>query len=106
MNWKIGFFIILLTLVASNIYWFYTTIDNAVTHSYYRDSCEPMFTDFELLTPILVKNINRQELREYLLSMEVEFDSFIKEGEEILVLSATEIVFESDSTIKSIKSFR
>ena len=106
MNWKIGFFVILLTLIATNVYWLYNTLDNVVGHSYYKDSCEPMFEDYELLIPLISQNVNRTEIRKYLESMKVPFDPFKKDGVEILVLNATEIIFNNDLTIKSIKSFR
>ncbi len=82
--WKILFFISLIILILTNIYWIYTTLNTGVGHSYYKVSCEEYKKDVVELKKIVEAITNKEDAVEILNDHKITFDTLYK-GEEFII---------------------
>ncbi|MBQ0768055.1 MAG: hypothetical protein KBT58_02115, partial [Bizionia sp.] len=60
-TYKILFWITLLFLFLTNIFWLYKTIDTAVGHNYYKVSCNEYYTDMLKFRQIIETKLTKKE---------------------------------------------
>ena len=93
VNYKHLFWYGLVLLITSNVYWMYITIDNAVGHGYYKESCESYYQDMLNFKQIVEVNRNKKEVIEFLEINNVNYDSFKKGPDFIITFNSFELKF-------------
>ena len=97
------FWISLIILLTSNIYWFYTTIDNSVGHHYYQISCNEWKSDLEELKKTLPLGIPKQEFEELLKKRNVQYEVIKKGQNHVINFNSFEIVFDNSKKYLEIR---
>lgn len=76
--WKILFWISLIILLLTNLFWMYQTIDNAVDKGYYDVSCNEYEKDMLLYKKIVESKKNKSELFQFLKNNDIDVVGFHK----------------------------
>ena len=77
-KWRSLFWVCLIVLISSNLYWFYITIDSAVGRSYLETSCEEFEKDMIVFKKSIESKKNKSKLIEFLKKENIEVESFKK----------------------------
>lgn len=99
--WRTLFGGAILLLVATNIFWVYQVLDNAVANNYYRVSCEEFLTDATALKKILETKGEKDEVISYLDSEEVSYNAFEKGDRFVITLGSFDMVFNAENELVS-----
>lgn len=101
--WKKLFWISLVLLVVTNIYWMYQLLDSGVSITYLRESYDDQEQDIKVMRNL----IEQQHDFKTLSSKLNEFDNkLIQKGDDFfIVFRSFEVEFNSDSTIKRTCNF-
>lgn len=95
------FWISIIILILSNLFWIYQAIDNAVSMSYYRDSCEDYQSDMVELKRILDTKKTKEAAINFLEQYKVTYDSLSKGEEFIIHLNSFYMTFDKNGQLKS-----
>lgn len=90
-------------LVISNIFWIYTTIENAVGQNDYKISCDEYYNDMIEFKKIIEAHKTKKDLQGFLKSNDVEFDSIQKGTDFIISLNSFSILFDQRGNQKSVQ---
>ena len=77
-KWRSLFWISLVVLIISNLFWFYQTIDSAVGRSYLEVSCNEYEKDMLLYKKIVESKKNKLELLQFLKKNNIDVVGFQK----------------------------
>ena len=94
--WKKLFWISLIILVISNLFWLYKTVDISVGHNYYEESCDGYYKDMTQFKKILDNYQTKRELIDFLESNHVRFDSIQKGSDFIVTFNSFSITFDKN----------
>lgn len=100
-NWKIAFFISIITLVISNIFWLYTTVDHSVSYGYQNVSLREQMKTSEILSSLIIKGSQQYSKKDilYILRKQNE-NAFIVEEENIIIINSIRFLFKNNKLIK------
>ena len=99
-SWKALFWIAVILLLTSNIFWIYQIIDNAVGHGYYKVSCEEYKANSDILEWTLRSYQNKDELINFLKDKGIQFEIYNKaNNENYVVIGTIGIQFNDDGEI-------
>ncbi|WP_286266995.1 Imm58 family immunity protein [Thalassotalea atypica] len=99
-KWRLSFFISLLLLITSNLFWFYAVIDQAVSYSYLSDSNDDANDSIKALGGLIVKGAQQYSQKDilHLLRQANPDDFIVVEGNKIIANSST-FTFKNDKLI-------
>lgn len=100
-TYKILFWITLIILVLSNLFWIYQTIDNAVGQNYYKVSCDEYYQDMLRFKQVLETKSTKREAINFLESNNVEYESFHKGIEFIITFDSFELKYDTNGKLIS-----
>ena len=99
-KWKTLFFISLVLLVVSNLFWIYTSLDAGVTQTYQNDSIEKQEKVINILGEMLVEGYKKYSQQELLFLLRQKYpDGFIVKEENEVIYQGIHFVFENDSLV-------
>jgi hypothetical protein len=78
MNYKILFWISIVMLLVTNLFWFYQVLDTSIGHSYYKTSCEEYKKDVDQLRKVTDSLTTKTEVLQFLLDNKMEVDTLQK----------------------------
>ena len=90
-SYKNLFWISILILIFSNIFWTYTTIDNAVGQNYYKVSCDEYSKDAISLRKILKLKSDKFAVVKFLENNKIEYESFEKGSDFVIMLNSFDL---------------
>ena len=99
-NWKILFWIALIILVISNVFWAYITVNNAVGQSYYKVTCDEYYHDMIEFKKILETQKTKNEIIDFLIDYEVKFDTVQKGNDFTITMNSFSIKFDNKGNKK------
>ena len=99
INYKYLFWLGIAILITTNLYWIYSTIDNAVGHTYYRESCEGYYQDMINFKQIVELNKNKKDVIEFLEQNNVKYDSFTKGSDYIIKFNSFDLIFNEKGNL-------
>lgn len=95
--WKISFWITLILLLVSNLFWVYQVIDTAVGHGYYQVNCEEYKSNSDILEFTLRSYSSKDELIRFLEDKNIQFETYHKaDNENYVVIGKLGIQFDDD----------
>lgn len=101
--WKKLFWIILVLLVTTNIYWMYQLLDSGVSLTYLRESYDAQEQDINVMRKLIEQHYDFNTLTNKLDKSDYEL---IQKGDDFfIVFGSFEVEFNSDSTIKRTRNF-
>ncbi|MBE7688881.1 hypothetical protein [Tenacibaculum finnmarkense] len=92
--WKFLFWICLLILISTNVFWIYQIIDNAVGKSYYEVSCKEYRKDAVAFQKIVENRQKQIRIIALLKENNIQFEEFEKGNEYIINLNSFSIRFD------------
>jgi wyosine [tRNA(Phe)-imidazoG37] synthetase (radical SAM superfamily) len=95
-TYKILFWITIIALIFSNLFWIYFSIDNAVGHHYYKVSCDEYKNDLNEFMKTIESFNSKKETIDFLEENSIQFDSIQKGNEFIIIFNSFEIVFRGE----------
>ncbi len=98
-RWKISFWIGIVILLLTNIFWIYQVVDNAIGMTYYKDSCEDFQSDMIQLKSILEKKTTKESAINFLEQNGVDYNSFPKGNEFIIQLNSFDMIFNENGEL-------
>lgn len=98
-RWKIAFFITIIILVLTNLFWVYQVVDNAIGMTYYKDSCGRFQQDTDKLIQILESKTTKETAIDFLEQHNILYESFPKGNEFIIQLNSFSIIFNNDGKL-------
>jgi hypothetical protein len=87
------FWISVILFIGTNLYWLYTTIDNAVGHNYYQVSCEAWQKDNKELKKLLPLDVYYSEMLGLLENKDLDFYEFEKGDNKIIQFSSIDLIY-------------
>ncbi|MCB9034426.1 MAG: hypothetical protein H6553_11350 [Chitinophagales bacterium] len=97
--YKILFWITLVFLFLTNLFWIHNKMDTAVGHSYYKDSCEAYKNDLTELQKLLSEGLNKTEMLNYLDSNKIVYNAFEKGNEYIIQFTSFDLVYDNTGNL-------
>lgn len=105
MTWKKSFWFCLIILVATNLFWVYEILDNAVDKSYYKVVCNENHEDMLKLKSVLDTKKNKQLTIKFLNEHKIKYESFQKGENFVIQLSSFELIFNSKGLLEESRIF-
>lgn len=105
MNWKKSFWVCLILLFASNLFWVYEILDNAVDKNYYKVVCNENYEDMLKLKSVLDNKKKKELTLNFLNENKIGYESFHKGEEFVVQLSSFELIFNSEGVLKESRIF-
>ncbi|CAM1349453.1 hypothetical protein [Tenacibaculum crassostreae] len=94
-TWKTLFWITLMVLVFSNLFWVYQIIDSAVGRSYYETSCNEYERDRAILIKIAQSKEAKDDLLEFLNKNDLPHGYFPKGNNYVVSFSSFSLIFDN-----------
>ena len=95
-KWKLSFFISLVFLVLSNIFWFYAVIDQAISYSYLSGSNDYANRSINSLGELIVKGADKYSQKDILhLLRQANPDEFIVVEDNVIITEYSRFTFEN-----------
>ena len=95
-KWKLSFFIVLLLLLTSNVFWLYTVVDGGVTYTYQQVSLDEKTKSLEMLGELMVKGSKEYTKKDILhLLRQTNKDSFIVEEKHSISIDGVKFIFKN-----------
>jgi len=92
--WKTSFFITLLILIVTNLFWLYVVIDNGVTYTYQQTSLNEKDKAIDMLGSLIVKGGQRYTKKEILhLLRQANQDAFIVDEKNTIDVDGVQFIF-------------
>ncbi len=102
-KWKITFFIVLVILIASNIFWFMSILDMGITYTYQQVTVDDQKKSIDTLGRLIVKNTQKMNQKDILhLLRKSSPDAFIVEEDNIISVEGLKFEFEN-GTLKKVQ---
>jgi len=94
-KWKVSFFVALLLLVLSNIFWIFSSIDAGITYTYQQVSHDDLREAHKFLGELVVKKGKEYSQKDILhLVRQADKDAFIVEENNKIMVNGITFVFE------------
>ncbi len=101
-KWKIAFFVVLVALLASNIFWFMSILDQGITYTYQQVTVDDQKKSIETLGTLVVQNSQNMNQKDILhLLRKAAPDAFIVEENNIISVEGLKFEFEN-GTLKKV----
>lgn len=98
---KKSFFITLLILVVTNVFWIYIVIDNGITHTYQQVTFEKKLETIKILSDFLVKEGEKYTKKDILYMLrQRNKESFIVEKENSINIENIKFIFKNNILIE------
>ena len=95
-KWKISFFIVLLLLVVSNLYWAFTVVDTAIPYSYQKASLNSKHQSVEMLGALIVEGGKKYTKKDILhILRKNNKNAFIVEKESLISVEGVKFIFKN-----------
>ncbi len=93
-QWKVSFFVAVVVLIATNIFWLYSAIDPGVTYTYQQVSLDEKSKAVGMLGALVVKG-GQQYTKKVILHIlrQVNKDAFIVEEENLIDVDGVKFFF-------------
>jgi len=93
-KWKMSFFVVLVLLIATNIFWLYSAIDAGVTYTYQQVSLDEKSKAVEMLGALVVKGGQQYTKKDVLhILRQMNKDAFIVEEENLIDVEGVKFIF-------------
>jgi len=101
MNFKKAFFIVLIILIATNLFWLYESIDQSVTHDYTMQGYKYLKEDINLMRELMT-DFSEHESKDRMVKIVKDKYSghIVKEEEGILFIDRIGLKFEGNKLAK------
>jgi len=100
-KWKISFFVALLLLIASNIFWLFSAVDAGITYTYQQVSLDDLGEAHKFLGELVVKEGNQYSQKDILhLVRQADKDAFIVEEHNKIMVNGITFTFENNKLSK------
>lgn len=95
-KWKISFFVSVVLLVATNLWWLYAAIDTGVTYTYQQVSFDEKSKAVEMLGALVVRGGQQYTKKDVLhVLRQLNKDAFIVEEENLLDVEGVKFIFHN-----------
>ena len=95
-KWKLSFFISLVFLILSNLFWFYAVVDQAISYSYLSDSNDYANKSIKSLGELIVKGADKYSQKDILhLLRQANPDEFIVVEDNVITTEYSKFTFEN-----------
>jgi len=99
-KWKVSFFVCLLTLVGSNLFWLYMAIDFGITYNYQQVSYDENHEAVEALGSLIVKGAKDYSQKDMLhLLRQAKPSAFIVEEQNSISFDGIHFIFENGKLV-------
>ena len=93
-KWKWSFFVTLVLLVATNIFWLYSIIDAGVTYTYQQVSYDEKSKAVIILGELIIKGGQKYTKKDILYILRQAYkDAFIVEEENLINIEGVQFIF-------------
>ena len=99
-KYKVSFWLCIIVLIGTNIFWHYQTIDNAVGHNYYTLSCEEYKKDTDQFVKILGLNQSENDMISFLEKTDIKYNGFEKGEDYVVQFNSFDFIFWKDGKLK------
>jgi len=100
-KWKIAFFCCLVFLIASIIFFIYSTIDQSISYTYLKDSYDEQVKANKVLGNLIVKGSQKYSQKDILYLLRQEYPkAFIVEEKNIINIGSNKFEFEKDRLVR------
>ena len=100
-KWKVSFFVCLLTLVISNLFWLYLTIDSGITYTHQQVSFDEKQESVKTLGALIVKGAKQYSQKDVLhLLRQIKPSAFIVEEVNTISVDGLSFVFENGTLVE------
>jgi len=102
-SWKVSFFVTLVLLVASNVFWLYALLNSGISYTYQQVSLDEQLDVNKLLGELIVKGGQEYSQKDLLHLLRQSYpDAFIVEDGERIISNRVTFVF-SDGKLSEVK---
>ncbi|WP_144395630.1 Imm58 family immunity protein [Pleionea sediminis] len=99
-KWKMSFFVSILLLISSNLYWLIALIDQGVTNTYLSYEYDEANKSIKSLGELIVKGASEYNQKDILhLLRQANPDSFIVEEENVIITEFASFTFENGKLV-------
>ncbi|NOU49050.1 hypothetical protein HG263_00605 [Pseudoalteromonas sp. JBTF-M23] len=99
-KWKISFFVSILLLISSNLYWLIALIDQGVTNTYLSYEYDDANKSIKSLGELIVKGAAEYNQKDILhLLRQANPDSFIVEEENVIITEFARFTFDNGKLV-------
>ena len=100
-RYKQSFFISLVILLLSNVFWIYVVIDNGLTYTYQQVTLNEKENSVKLLGELIVKNGQKYTKKDILYILHQEhMNAFIIEEDNLINIEGVKFIFINDRLAK------
>lgn len=100
-KWKVSFFVCLLTLVVSNLFWLYLIIDSGITYTYQQVSLDEKHESVKTLGALIVKGAKEYTQKDILhLLRQVRPSAFIVEDLNSISVDGLSFIFKEGKLVE------
>jgi hypothetical protein len=93
-QWKVSFFVAVVVLIATNIFWLYSAIDAGVTYTYQQVSLDEKSKAVGMLSALVVKGGQQYTKKDiHHILCQVNKDAFIVEEENLMDVDSVKFFF-------------
>ena len=99
-KWKLSFFISILILITSNVFWLFGAIDQAISYSYLSDESHRANESIKELSSLIIKGADKYSQKDILyLLRQANPDSFIVEDGNKIITDFSTFTFKNGKLI-------
>ncbi|WAR45629.1 Imm58 family immunity protein [Methylomonas rapida] len=100
-KWKASFFVILALLIATNVFWLYTTIDAGVTYTYQQVTLDEKSKAVGMLGALVVKGGQQYTKKDILhILRQLNKDAFIVEEANLIDVEGVQFIFVNGKLVE------
>ncbi len=100
-KWKTLFWLSLIILFLTNLFWIYQTIDSAVGRGYYEVTCIEYEKDKTILKKLIDSKETKTELLKFLKDNDISFEGFQKGTDYVISFNSFSVLFDSKGKLKN-----
>ncbi len=101
MNFKIAFFIILISLLVTNVFWVYLFVDQSISYDYNEQEIKYLKKSVELIKTLLFDSIVVNKRRQIIKIVKTKYPNHIlKEEEDIFYIDNIGLKFDGDKLVE------
>jgi len=99
-KWKVSFFLCLLILIGTNIFWFLVTVDHGITYTYQQVSIEDQKNSISALGKLIIKGADGYGQKDILhLLRQSKPDAFIVEEGNSIIFEGSRFTFKDGKLV-------
>ena len=100
-KWKISFFVMLVILIASNLFWAYQVLDQGITVTYHQVTIDNQKKSIEILGRLIKQNASNLNQKDILyLLRKSSPEAFIVEERNLVILDGLKFEFSDGKLVK------